>query len=75
MKTKLLKKLRRESKDQVILYTVTKTNGEHSGLKYGYDNNAYAGLSDSNSVEEFYQKVFQIYMEVNNNKLKRKYKK
>lgn len=75
MKVKLLKRLKRQSKDFATLYSHSKTNGIHSGLIYGYDSDEYSGLSDCTSEKDFYQKLFYRYMELNIDRLRLKYKK
>lgn len=75
MKVRLLKRLKRQSKDFATLYSHSKTNGIHSGLSYGYNLDEYAGLSNATSEKDFYQRLFYRYMELNIDRLRFKYKK
>ena len=44
MKVRLLKKLRRRGQNQVRIYSVTKSNGTVTGMRYGYNDDKYSNL-------------------------------
>lgn len=76
MKVKLLKKLRREANSQVTVYSITKTNGEITGMRYGMSDNIYSGLFSWGDTEEtFIKKVSKIFFEKNIIYIREKYKK
>lgn len=80
MKTKLLKKLRSIARDQIHIYSVTRTTtwrGELvTGMIYGYSNSAYKGLFTlGDSEDDVYNKAIKIYFENNMDYIRDKYKK
>lgn len=80
MKTKLLKKLREIGRDQITVYSVTKTKtwrGECiTGMSYGYNDGAYKGLFDFGDSEEVVRnKAMKIYFDRNMEWIRSKYKK
>lgn len=64
MKTKLLKKLRRRGRNQIFIYSITKTNGTVTGMGYSYDDDEYSGLFNYGDTEkDVYRKAEKIYIE------------
>ena len=80
MKTKLLKKLRTIGRNQINVYSVTRTTswrGEFiTGMRYGYHDDAYSGLfSFGNTEEDVRNKAMKIYFDNNMEWIREKYKK
>lgn len=76
MKTRLLKKLRREARSQITVYSITKTNGTVTGMRYGMNDEAYRGLfSYGDSEQEVINKAMKIFFEINMPIIRQKYKK
>lgn len=68
MKTKLLKRLRREGRDMIHIHSVTTTTSWRgsivTGMSYGYSSPEYAGLfSFGDTEEDVLNKAMRIYME------------
>ena len=79
MKAKLLKKLRTVGRNQINIYSVTKTTtwrGEFiTGMSYSYSNNDYSGLFELGDTEEDVRnKAMEIYFKNNIDFIREKYK-
>ena len=73
MKTRLLKKLRRKGRDQIRIFSITKTGGVPTGMSYGFDDDCYSGLFDfGDTADEVQNKAAAIYMNKMVNKLRGK---
>jgi len=71
MKAKLLKRLRREGRNQISILSITKTNGEYTAMKYSYDDSAYSSLfSYGDDEETVLKKAERIYLENNIHSIK-----
>lgn len=80
MKAKLLKRLRTIGRNQINIHSVTRTTtwrGEFiTGMRYGYNNDAYAGLFELGDTEEDVRnKAMKIYIDNNMEWIRKKYKK
>lgn len=76
MKAKLLKRLRREAESQITVYSVTKSDGIVTGMRYGMNDEAYSGLfSWGNTKEDVIKKAVKIFFEINMPAIRQKYKK
>ena len=80
MKTKLLKKLRNIGRNQITIYSVTTTSnwrGEFiTGMRYGYNNDAYSNLFSLGDTEEGVRdKAMKIYFRENMDIIREKYKR
>lgn len=80
MKAKLLKKLRTTGRNQIDIYSVTKTTtwrGEYiTGMSYCYHNDDYSGLFELGDTEEDVRnKAMKIYFKKNIDYIREKYKK
>lgn len=63
MKTRLLKKLRRKGRNQVCIYSVTKTGGTVTGMSISYNEDKYKGLfCFGDTEEEVKKKAERIYI-------------
>lgn len=75
MKVKLLKKLRRIGRDQITIYSVTKTNGVVTGMKIGYNDSIYSKLFDlGDTKEEVLKQAERIYIKSRMESLRKKYR-
>lgn len=64
MKTKLLKRLRREGRNQITIISVTRTDGIYTGMQYCYNDSDYRNLFNlGDSEEDVINKAVRIYME------------
>lgn len=64
MRTKLLKKLRREGWNIINVYSITMRGGIVTGMRYGYSSPDYRELfSFGDTEEEVRAKAMRIYME------------
>lgn len=64
MRTKLLKKLRREGWNIINVYSITMKGGMVTGMSYGYSSPDYRNLfSLGDTEEEVREKAMRIYME------------
>lgn len=80
MKAKLLKRLRAIGRNQINIYSVTRTTtwrGEFiTGMSYSCNNGVYAGLFELGDTEEDVRnKAMKIYFYNNMEWIKEKYKK
>jgi len=76
MKTKLLRKLRETGRSQIHIMSYSTTNGCPSGITYGYSQAEYRGLFDfGDTHEDLNRKAERIYLNLNIDKLRKKYKK
>ena len=80
MKIKLLKKLRAIGREQIEIYSVTKTTtwrGEYiTGMSYGYSDSVYKGLFDfGDSEDDVRDKAMRIYFRKNMDYIRQKYRK
>jgi len=65
MKVKLLKRLRRNGRNQIEIYSITKEEGITVGMCYGYNSDSYQGLfSIGDTEEEVKLKASKIYIEL-----------
>ena len=64
MKTKLLKKLRREGRNQIHIYRIRRNEfGTITGMGYGYNSEEYGGLfSYGDTPDEVRDKAMRIYI-------------
>lgn len=73
MKTKLLKRLRRQGRDMINVYSITTTRGVVTGMSYGYKSDDYKHLfSLGDTEEDIRNKAMKIYMEKEVKRLKYK---
>jgi hypothetical protein len=73
MKVKLLKKLRRKGRNKITIHSVTKTDGNITGMKYGFDEDEYNDLFDfGDTVDSVLKKAEHIYIEKYLEALKKK---
>jgi len=76
MKTKLLRRLRSIGRDQVTVYSITKTNGYITGMQYGHPGEGYRDLFDMGTTEEeLKEKACRIYLNQNIESIRKRYKK
>lgn len=80
MKAKLLKKLRVTGREQITIYSVTKSislRGEYiTGMSYGYSDSDYKGLFDfGDSENDVRDKAMRIYFRKNMDSIRHKYRK
>ena len=77
MKTALLKRLTRQSRNEVTIHSITKDgDGFAIGMSYGYDENCYKGLFELGDIEKgIMQKVRHIYIQRYFGWIRKKYKK
>lgn len=76
MKVKLLRRLRQKAMSEVTIYSITKTNGEVTGMRYGYHSDCYEGVfSFGDTEDDVMKKVVKIYFENNIDNIRKKYKK
>ena len=82
MKTKLLRKLREQGRNQITILSVTTTKPMYSldkyvsGMSYSYPDDAYRHLFNfGNTAEDVIKKAEKIYMNLNMDNFREKYKK
>lgn len=76
MKTKLLKRLRSIGRDQVTIYSITKTNGYITGMEYGHSGEGYRDLFCGGDTEEVVkEKACRVWLSQNIEILRHKYRK
>jgi hypothetical protein len=76
MKVKLLKRIRQQAANEVTVYSITKTNGVVTGMRYGMNSDAYRGLfSYGNTEQDVMRKALQIYFKNNLDAIRKKYAK
>lgn len=76
MKTKLLRRLRREGWNKITVYKVTMQRGVVVGMIYGYTGEEYRGLfSFGDTEEDVHYKAMMIYMRKEVERLKNKRRK
>ena len=76
MKTKLLRRLRREGWNKITVYSITTTRGMVTGMRYGYTGEEYRGLfSFGDTEEDVHCKAMMIYMRKEVERLKNKRRK
>jgi hypothetical protein len=76
MKTKLLKRLRSIGRDQVTVYSITKTNGCITGMEYGHPGEGYRNLFSGGMTEkEIKEKACKIWLSLNMEAIRKKYRK
>ena len=64
MKTRLLKRLRKQGRNQIHIYSVHTTNGIVNGMRIGYSEDKYKGLFNyGNTEEDVLKKAERIYIE------------
>lgn len=64
MKTKLLRKLRREGRNEIHIYSITTTEGVVTGMRYGYSSSDYSHLFCFGDTEDDVRdKAMRIYIE------------
>lgn len=64
MKTKLLRKLRKEGRNMINVYSITTTRGVVTGMSYGYSSPDYREVfSFGDTEEDVREKAMRIYME------------
>lgn len=76
MKTKLLRRLRNYGRGKIDVLSITKTNGEITGMSYGYTGQEYEGLFNFGETEaEVKEKACNIYLKNNIVNIRKSYKK
>lgn len=76
MKTKLLRKLRQQGRNQITIHSVTTTNGVVNGMSIGYSDDKYSELFwYGNTKEEVLKKAENIYLHDNIDAIRKRYKK
>lgn len=76
MKTKLLKKLRNEGRDQVDVHSITTENGIITGMCYTHPGEGYRDLfSMGTTEEELKEKACNVWLSKNIQSIRKKYKK
>ena len=76
MKTKLLKKLRREGWNKITVYSITTTRGLVTGMSYGISGEEYRNIfSLGDTEEDVHEKAMKIYMQKEIERLKQKRKR
>jgi len=76
MKAKLLRRLRRYAREEVTIYSITKSEGIVTGMHYGYNSAPYRDLFQLGDTEEdVMRKAFYIYIKENIQMLRKRYKK
>ena len=76
MKTKLLRRLRRIGRSQIDIIGVTTTNGTVTGMRIVLNSEEYRGLFDfGNERIDVYRKAERIYITININYIRKRYKK
>ncbi len=64
MKVKLLKRLRREGRNQITILSITNTDGISTGMSYSFNDLDYSGLfSFGDTEEDVINKAVKIYIE------------
>lgn len=63
MKVKLLRKLRKEGRNQIHVYSVTRSRNIVIGMSYGFNEDKYHGLFNLGDTEdEVLEKAAKIYI-------------
>ena len=63
MKVKLLRKLRKEGRNQIHVYSVTRSRNIVTGMSYGFNEDKYSGLFNlGDTEEEVLEKAAKIYI-------------
>lgn len=63
MKVKLLRKLRKEGRNQIHVYSVTRSRNILTGMSYGFNEDKYRGLFNlGDTEEEVLEKATKIYI-------------
>lgn len=76
MKTKLLRRLRREGWNKITVYSITTKRGMVTGMSYGYTGEEYRGIfSLGDTEEDVHYKAMMIYMRKEVERLKNKRRK
>lgn len=76
MKTKLLRRLRREGWNKITVYSITTTRGMVTGMSYGYTGEEYRGIfSLGDTEEDVHYKAMMIYIRKEVERLKNKRRK
>lgn len=76
MKTKLLRRLRREGWNKITVYKVTMQRGVVVGMTYGYAGEEYRGIfSLGDTEEDVHYNAMMIYMRKEVERLKNKRRK
>ena len=79
MKVKLLKKLRKEGRDEIVIYSTIESSNHIVGMSMGYNNhsdNRYDNLFKFGDTPQIVkEKAMNIYMSKNINLFRKKYKK
>lgn len=76
MKVKLLKKIKSRGYSQVNIYSVTRTGGTVTGMRYGFNEDCYSGLFGYGDTEQdVKRKACHIYWEQTRDMYRKKYKK
>lgn len=64
MKVKLLKKLRKEGRNQITILSITNTDGISTGIRYCFNDLDYSDLfSFGDTEEDVINKAVKIYIE------------
>lgn len=76
MKSKLLKKLRQVGRNEISVYSMTTTDGIVTGMKVGYNENAYKNLFSFGDTEAIVkEKASRVYLKTNIVQIREKYSK
>ena len=77
MKTKLLRKLREKGRNQITVYSITKTNGYPTGMSYGSPavEGYYELFSSGDTEDDVKEKAFKVWFNQNKERIREKYRK
>lgn len=76
MKSKLLKRLREEGRNQISIHGTVKQKGIVVGMTIGMDSDSYSNIFEFGDTEEIVlKKAENIYLSENIEKIKLKYKR
>lgn len=76
MKTKLLKKLRNEGRDQVDVYSITREDGIITGMSYAHPGEGYRDLFSMGTTEkQLKEKACKVWFSQNIEWIRKHYKK
>lgn len=76
MKTKLLRQLRIIGENQILILSITRTNGIITGMKYRYNDDSYRGLFYfGDTIEDVKRRAYEIYLRNNIVRIRSKYYK
>jgi len=72
----LLKKIRKQGRNSINIYSVTKTNGLNTGMCIGHNGGNYSGLFKIGDTEEqIKNKAMKIWLKENIENIRKQYRK